>query len=145
MRSSQKVTKIRLPDDESDELFIFGLVSSEPDYKLSLLINRKLGISLRNSGAVELKDEKGNLISFSRFSDTSGAPDQVFSLTSNKSGADLFLRKLKNVDFIFHYSDTYRIHDPAKISEMLKELDGVTGVFRLDTEQLKEKNLRYLQ
>lgn len=145
MRSSQKVTRIRLPDDESDELFIFGLVSSEPDYKLSLMINRKLGISLRNSGAVEIKGEKGKLISFSRFSDTSGAPELVFSLISNKSGSDLFLRKLKNVDFIFHYSDTYSIHDPARISDKLKELDGVTGVFRLDAEQLKEKNIRFLQ
>ncbi|NSW95179.1 MAG: IPExxxVDY family protein [Bacteroidales bacterium] len=144
MRGSQKVTRIRLPDDEQEEKFIFGLVSPEPDYKLSLLINRKLGISLKTTSAVEAEDEKGRTISFSRFSDTSGAPDQVFSLISNKSGSSFFLKKLKNVDFIFHYTDTFSTHDPSRISEMLKELDCVTAVFRLDAEQLKEKNLKYL-
>lgn len=144
MRSSKKVIKIQLPEDKNEEQIIFGLVSADPDYKISLLINRKLGISLKTANPVEITDEKGNIISFSRFSDMSGAPDQVFSLVSNKSGNNYLLRKLKNVDFLFQYSDFYRSYDPLRITEILKELDSITGVFRLDTEQLKEKNIRYL-
>lgn len=144
MKGSKKIIKIQLPADENEEQFIFGLVSADPDYKLSLLINRKLGISLKTADPVEITDEKSGIISFSRFSDISGAPDQVFSLVSNKSGKNYLLRKLKNVDFLFQYSDFYQTYDPLKITELLKELDGITGVFRLDAEQLKEKNLRYL-
>lgn len=144
MVGSKKVIKIQLPEDDKEEQFIFGLVTSDPDYKLSLLINRKLGIALKTSNPVEIRDEEGGIISFSRFSDISGAPDQIFSLISNKSGKNYLLRKLKNVDFLFQYSDVYKTYDPLRITEILKELEGITGVFKLNTNQLKEKNLRYL-
>ena len=48
MKGRPKVTRIQLEDHIDEEFAIFGLVSTEADYKLSQLINKKLKIALKN-------------------------------------------------------------------------------------------------
>jgi hypothetical protein len=144
MKSIQKVIRVKLKINQQEEFIFLGLVSTEPDYKLSLTLNRKFRISLKNISPVIITDNTGSELTFSRFSDTSGSPDKVFNLISNRSGKNFLLKKLKNVDFIF------QIHDPEneinidRITTGLREIESVNAVFNIDRNIIKDKNFRYL-
>jgi hypothetical protein len=144
MKNSQKITRIHLPVSDHDLPVIVGLVSPDPDYKLSLKLNNRLNISLKNSDPVTIQYEEGKKYFFSKFLDSSVSPDLVFQLISNRAGKDFLLRKLINIDFLL------LIHDPGKtlnleqiISEV-REIDSVSGVFTIDAKTLKDRNLKYL-
>jgi len=68
MKSSQKVTKLKLNTEQDNDYLLLGLVSAEPDYKLSLSLNKKFGISLRNIAPLVLPGDNNSEQTFSRFS-----------------------------------------------------------------------------
>ncbi len=143
MKSGAKVKRVQLKDSHSSNSAIIGIVSAEPDYKLSLALNRKLKISLRNDSPITINENGGNNTAFSRFSDVSGAP-LYYDLTSNRAGKNFLLKKLKNIDFIL------QVHNPSgdetvrKIAATLKEIECVTAVFLIDPSTIKDKYIHYV-
>jgi hypothetical protein len=144
MKRIQKITRIQLKINRKNEYFLFGIVSAEPDYKLSLIINRKFRISLKNITPVRIKSDNGNELSFSRFSETSSIAEVVFTLISNRSGKNFLLKKLKNVDYLFQVSDAENEKNIEKITAMLREIESVIAVFNIDINAFKDKNLQFL-
>lgn len=144
MKGSQKITIIPLHVDDQDKPLVFGLVTSDPDYKLSLKLNRKLGISLKNDNPVSAGNMERADTGFSRFSDSSGAPDILFYLLSNRSGKNFLLNKLKNIDYLFVIHDPNSEKSPANLISRLREVDSVNAVFEIDINTLKDKNLKFL-
>ena len=144
MRSSPKITRVQLEINQNNESVLIGIVSAEPDYKLSLSLNRKLKISLKNADPVMVKDEPGAEKTFSRFSFTAPSHGQGFELISNRFGKNFLVRKLRNIDFIL------QIHNPEspaaveKIISVLRGTESITAVFNIDIKSLKDKNLHYL-
>ena len=141
MKNPQKVTRVKLQIDQIDDFILLGLVSSEPDYKLSLILNKEFGISLKNNSPVILTTSTGSELLFSRFSDTSGAPDRIFNLVCNRSGKHFLIRKLKNVDYVFHIHDPDNKKSISQITSRLRELTVITAVFSIDFVSFKDKNL----
>lgn len=143
MQNTQRVKKVQLKLNQINDFLLLGLVTSEPDYKLSLALNNKFRISLKNISPVEISDDNKSVLTFSRFSDTdiSGI---MYNLISNRSGKHFLLKKLKNVDYIFqiHYSEN--INNINLITDRLREIESVNAVFGIDTNTLKDKNLHYL-
>jgi len=144
MKRIQKITRIQLKISKDNEFFIFGLVSSEPDYKLSQIINKKFRISLKNISPVKITDNNGSETSFSRFSHTNDSTGKAFNLFSNRSGNNYLLRKLKNVDYIFQLHDPENETNIDTISADLREIESVNAVFTIDLNTFKDKNLHYL-
>ncbi|MCX6334523.1 MAG: IPExxxVDY family protein [Bacteroidia bacterium] len=144
MRSSPKIKRVQLIINQNNESVLVGIVSAEPDYKLSLTLNRKLKISLKNISPLTITDDAGTEIVFSRFSDISSSQGQAFDLISNRSEKNYLIRKLKNIDYLF------QIHNPdnevftERIISMLRGTESVTAVFNIDTNILKDKNLHYI-
>jgi hypothetical protein len=143
MKSSQKVTRVKLNIDRNINYILLGLVSSEPDYKLSLLLNKKFKISLKNISPVRLSGDSRSEPVFSRFSNNDVAEDLVFNLISNRSGKNFLLNKLRNIDFLFQIHAENEINLNS-ITSVLKEVDAITAVFNIDINTLKDKNLQYL-
>ena len=144
IKNVQKVKRIQLNVENNDKMFLYGIVSTEPDYKLSLALNKKMGISLKNISPVNLPDESGNEISFSRFSFTDYSDDSVYSLISNRSGKQFLLKKLKNIDYIFQIHCTGSENTNLEVSSLLRETEAVNAVFVIDTATLSDKNLQYI-
>jgi hypothetical protein len=144
MKSGAKVKRVQLKDSQSSNSAIIGIVSTDPDYKLSLKINRKLEISLKNDSPVIFREDSGNDIAFSRFSDTSGSPHLYYDLTSNRSGKNFLLKKLKNIDFIFQVHNPGGEENVRKIAATLKDTECITAVFRIDPAIIKDKNIQYV-
>jgi hypothetical protein len=143
MRNAQRITKIHLSVNEQDIPIVIGIVSADPDYRLSLILNKTLNISLKNTDAVEFQDDKGNNLHFSRFSDSSG-PDWHFQLVSNRTEKEFMLKKLKNIDYLLLLQKPEKNFNPDRILSQLRETESITGVFNIEIRTLNDKNLKYL-
>jgi hypothetical protein len=144
MQTRPKITRLRLNDKADSEFNLFGLVSSEADYKVSQLLNKKLSIALKHNKSIEIENN-GEKLNFSKYSFHPVTPETVsYELISNRSDKTFLLKKLNKIDFIF------QIHDPDEtlnlndISSRLREIEKITAVFRLDPKEIKDKNLTYL-
>jgi hypothetical protein len=144
MRSSPKITRVQLKVNQNNESVLVGIVSAEPDYKLSLSINKKLKISLKNSGPIMVPGEPGTEIAFSRFSDMSAAHGPACELISNRNEKNFLLRKLKNIDYIFQIHNTGNAVVVDRIISLLRGTESVTAVFNIDPKSLKDKFLHYI-
>jgi hypothetical protein len=138
---AQKVTRVKLNIEQSSDYILLGLVCSEPDYKLSLSLNKKFGISLRNILPLKLMDED---LSFSRFSNLHDPENHIFNLISNRSGKNFLLNKLKNIDYLLQISNPESEVDLNSITSSLRELETINAVFNIDVNTIKDKNLHYL-
>ena len=144
MKSAQKIRRVTLNISATNEPVLYGIVAAEPDYKLSLALNRKLGISLKNTAPVILQEENNNELLFSRFSDSSDSSGLVYDLTSNRSGKSFLIRKMKNIDYFLQIHDIDNESDNIRILSLLRETDCITAVFKISTEIIKDRNLKYL-
>jgi hypothetical protein len=144
MKRAQKITRVQLKNSHNEEIAILGLVSSEPDYKLSLALNKKLAISLKNISPIIIPDDNGQELVFSRFSDSKDAPEVIFNLISNRIGKNFLLKKLLNIDYILQVQDPENENKIDQITASLKEMDSITAVFNINENSIKEKNLQYL-
>lgn len=141
MKKPKKVTRVKLQIEQINDFILFGLVSSEPDYKLSLALNKKLTISLKNISPVMICGENEKELLFSRFSDSSESPDRIFNLISNRSGKYFLLKKLRNIDYIFHIHDPENRNIVSEITSSLRKIDTITAVFNINIDSIKDKNL----
>jgi len=144
MKNSQKITRIHLSLNDQDIPVFLGLVSPDPDYKLSFRLNNKLNISLKNIDPVTIQDEEGKFFQFSKFSDSRLAPDLIFQLISNRMGKNYLLKKLTNIDYLLLIHDSEKNIRPENIISQIREIESITGVFNIDSKTLKDKNLKYL-
>jgi hypothetical protein len=143
MKSTPKKKRIILDAGHNEDLLIFGIVSAEPDYKLSLSLNRKMGITLRNTDPLSIRDDSGNELSFSRFSSGEDSDDVSYHLISNRSDQQFLLKKLKNIDYILQV----RSHAEVKslnVATVLRQTEAVSAVFVIDAASLNDRNLQYL-
>jgi len=141
MMKTRKVTRVKLQIDQVNDFVLLGLVSSEPDYKLSLALNKKFSISLKNVSPVKINTDAGIELLFSRFADTSQSPERIYNLVANRSGKQFLIKKLRNIDFILHLHDPDNNDMISKITSSLREIDIITAVFNIDVDSIRDKNL----
>jgi hypothetical protein len=144
MKSRQKITRVQLETGTSNDFSLFGIVSAEPDYRLSLSINKVLKISLKNDNPVVVTSQKKPGLLFSRFSDNSCRHEASYHLISNKSGKDFFISKLKKIDYLFQVCSADNESDASLIAAPLRSIDTITAVFLFNPDEIKDKNLQYL-
>jgi hypothetical protein len=141
MKSTQKITRVKLNIEQNTDYILLGIVTTEPDYKISLALNKKFGISLRNISPLKLTEED---LAFSRFSNSSEHEHVIYNLISNRSGKNFLLNKLKNIDYLLQITDPENEVDLNKITSLLRETDTISAVFKIDVNTLKDKYLHYL-
>jgi hypothetical protein len=142
MKSTQKVTRVKLNVEQNNDYILLGLVSTEPDYKLSLSLNKKFRISLKTIPPVSLTGNNKPDLTFSRFSNNDPTSDFRFTLISNRSGKNFLLEKLKNIDYLLQISDGEA--ELNLITSNLREIDTITAVFNISFNTIKDKNIHYL-
>ncbi|HCI55338.1 MAG TPA: IPExxxVDY family protein [Bacteroidales bacterium] len=133
MKSGKKITRIKL-ENVANEInsLVFGIVSAEPDYKISIALNRKLNISLKKTIPYEIS---GNKQSFSRFIDFSGMPETSFVLVSNKSGDSFLSKKYSRIDYFLKLSGSIHMQESGKLLSSLREINGIVAVFPLKSNE----------
>lgn len=131
--SSKKIRHTLSVDNDRTDHYI-GLVSTEPDYKVSLLINKKLGINLKSDSDV-IKPVKGKEVVFARFAYGSEYSDMAFDLINNYAGKEKLFGRLPSVDFILRIRGTSNYEYIDELSQKLRKIKNLTGVFVLDRDK----------
>jgi hypothetical protein len=144
MKILQKITRVQLKISASEDYSLLGIVTTEPDYKLSLSLNKRLKISLKNNDSIEIKGENGEYLNFSKFSDIKGAPDITFNLIANRSDKNILLKKLNKIDYFFQIHSPEREYNIDHLTTSLRGIECITAVFNLNPDQIKDKNLHYI-
>lgn len=143
MKCVQKITRIQLKTNHMEEVVLYGIVSSEPDYKLSLILNKKLGISLKNISPATINSSDGNELNFSRFSCINGASDEAFTLISNRTGKNFLLKALRNIDYILRVQEP-GLNNIEGLITTLRNTEAISAIFIIDSKSIKDKYLQYL-
>jgi hypothetical protein len=144
MKSLQKISRVKLKVKQNINFVLFGIVSSEPDYKLSLELNKKFLISLKHISPIKLTDKNGHHLPFSRFSYTDTSSELIYSLISNRNGKHFFINNLKNIDFLFQVQNPENEENINLMTSDLREIEIITAIFNLSINKIKDKNLQYL-
>lgn len=144
MKSTQKVTRVKLNIEQNNYYILLGLVSADPDYKLSLILNKKFGIFLKNIPSLSLTGNNKTEATYSRYSYTADNEEVIIILISNRSGKNYLLNKLKNIDYLLQIQISETEASVNNITSTLREIDTITAVFNIDINTLKDKNLHYL-
>ncbi len=119
--------------------FLLGISSSENDYRLSWEMNKILGISLRKGTDHVIKKKEIEQVFFVyTFYD-----EEVYlqySLITNKSENGFLIEELRNIDYFLQIHGDLTDNQQQQIFSSVKNIKGVTGVFKLDINTLKSKN-----
>ena len=137
MRSQGRKSLHKLVIDEEFDHQFLGIVSYEPDYRISLEINRKLGISLSNTDPVEAgREEKAN---YSRFTGKSRYNDLSYQLVSNKAGNNILSKAYPALDYLFVVCGSLNNEIVEETRMLLREIESITAVFVLDGGKLSDE------
>jgi len=140
MNGKAKITRHAIVDSGMPDFIFLGIVSAEPDYRLSVMLNRHLAIDLRHSQTdiceVRGKDETA----WSRFTTT----PLTLSLVSNKSRGKILIRKLKNIDYllVIHNADDGK--NAGALAAAVRKCPEVTAVFVFESLETGDRNLALL-
>ena len=142
MNRDKKITRHTIESGDPQPFIFLGVVSSEPDYRLSVMINMHLGSDLRKCSDEIILDTPSGTQTFSRF--TPG--NLSFALVSNRSGTNILIRKLKNIDFLI-MPGTGQKNDrkeAERMAALIREIPEVTAVFIFDSREITDRNLALL-
>lgn len=123
--------------DDEPGLSIFGIVSSEPIYKIALSLNDRLGISLKYIPPIETESPPGMQLSFPRLADLTMLPGKWITIVSNRDEKNLLFKKLRNIDFIMAlYSSPEEEENYASgLMPVIKNLKTISAVIEIRPAQ----------
>jgi len=141
MKEKPRIRRVRLNNSNIHEWTLFGIVSSEPDYRLSLALNKKLDISLKSCNPLVIHDSHGIEMSFSKFSSSANPAEMNCDLVSNRSLESFLLRKMKNIDYFLIIHDSPEEKESSALLKKLRETEGITAAIKIEAGSLKGKDL----
>ncbi|MDT8400650.1 MAG: IPExxxVDY family protein [Bacteroidales bacterium] len=133
MKTPQKKIRHKLSATDHDSDVYLGLASAEADYRVSLLLNKELGLNLKSNTPVvrNLNLRESN---FSRFTSESRYSETLYELISNDSGNDKLIPKIPSIDYILRIKSLSAAESTDRIIGKIRQIREITGVFKLDKE-----------
>ena len=141
MKHQTKKTKHTLADAGSAKALFLGLVTSEADYKISLLLNRVCEIELSSDKPVVSAITPEDKVSFSHFTSVSEFNNVGYQLISNKAKGKTLSKKYPGIDYILIINGTISKTSKEKIVSELRKNSLVTALFFLETESHINNNI----
>jgi len=135
MKNNLRITRHVIKPEDNHPFIFIGIVTTEADYRLSVFINKLLGISFKHSGELTDDDNPENP-GFSVFSTS----PLTYSLISNKKSGNFLIRKLKNIDFFLVLHDKSKTEKPDVIAATLRKNPDITAVFIFNSQEIRDKN-----
>ena len=119
-----------------ENIFVFGIASSEPDYKLSWLLNTRLGTKLVKSDDFKYLNKNKLEEVYSIYCEIDAENEMAVYLLVNKGIQTYFLEKLRNIDFLFVVKGQDIEKTTSNFTSKLKAIDVISLVV-LDNSALK--------
>lgn len=130
---------IKLNIKPTFDFLLIGIVSSEPIYKLSFLINDMLQIQLKESDQIKNYHQKRNVYqAFELFTYINSETEERIDLIHNKGAQGFLIEEQKQVDFWLKIENGSL--ESTKIIAALKTLKNISLVLEIKPDSLKSKN-----
>lgn len=140
MGNPSKITRVTISAGNEESFVFFGIVTSEPDYTISLRINKKAGISLRHSKDEVTLRSGSETITFQKFV----TPDHNYALVSNRSGKHFLLTRPGKIDLLFSSRDANKANAEV-LAALLRTVQGITAVFVFESSDIRDKNIEMIR
>jgi hypothetical protein len=141
MKLSGKKTRHKLQVSDETNLIFLGLVTPEPDYKISLILNNTIQTRFKSSESINIVRDDNIDCSFSRFTSKSEINDLNFELISNRSGACIIDKKLNGLDYLLIVRGHNSSLTKDDLINLIRENGAITGVFDLDKKKSIADNI----
>ncbi len=129
MKSQRKKIRHKLLVTDTAGDWLLGLVTTDPDYKTSLLLNSTLNIRLKASQPVTIESGDNGKCSFSRFTSLSETSEISYFLVANKAENCLLNRQYPAIDYFLLIRGN---NAEEQIIEAIRKTVEITAVFRLE-------------
>jgi len=121
---------------------ILGIISDEKDYKLVWNINNNLKWDFVREENYQLYNNKSKSErQFPHFSFTNDENYTTYKLLANKHEGLPLLEELKNIDYLLIIYDESGSENIPELTEKLKKIDSIRGVFHIKPDILRNKEL----
>ena len=140
MKEKERITRHNIAAPEPAEFLFLGIVTPEPDYRLSVILNRQLGISLQHNSNDIIGGSGAGAPHFSVFS-TSPA---LLSLISNKSDGYILIKKLRTIDFLLVIHGVPDRVKADNLAALIRKNQDITAVFVFSSTAINDRYIRLL-
>jgi hypothetical protein len=132
-------TKIHTLTGENDFCLI-AIASHLSDYKISWLLNEEFNFRFSQSDDLivsETKTNNNSKFTVFLFEDT----DSAYTLFSIRSGNNVLLKSIKNIDYILKYHGPLSDNHIDNLMDRMKKMKNILTVFKIDLKSLKPKEI----
>lgn len=130
---------IRLSEEDKFDFIVVGIVCHLRDYRLSMALNKKLGINLSKQDEYTVFNNKRMEDQFFSFYEYLNEDEDRYNLICNKSQKGFLLPEQNQVDFLFLVSTTRMRLDESVLVATIKEIPIVLAAFKFDALKLKSR------
>lgn len=140
MNRGKKITRHIIPAVDVPHFLFLGIVSAEPDYRISVMLNRRLGAGLRKCDKDVTTVAESGEHRFSCF--VSETP--AVTLVSNHGEGGILLHKLRKIDFFLVIAGAPDQNRAEGLAKSVREIPGVTAVFIFSSRSVNDRNVSLL-
>lgn len=140
MKDGEKVTRHTIFSAEPAEFLFLGLVTAEPDYRLTVMLNRQLGISLQHSSNDIVSGAGENALHFSVFTTS----PLILSLITNRIPGNFLIRKLKTIDYFLVIHGAPERARADNLAAQIRKNPDITAVFVFNSTLIADRNIKLL-
>lgn len=129
---------IKIKPDNNFHFLLFGLVTTEPIYKISWQINEQLNILLKETNPLQVYNQKKQAVQeFVKFSFYT--PEELnYHLIHNKGNQGLLIEEQKQTDYFLKIEDTNL--NAKHLIKKLKLIKNISLAYEIEPGSLKSKN-----
>ncbi len=140
MNREKKITRHTIPSEDIPQFLFLGIVSAEPDYRISVMLNRHLGAGLRKCANDVAAVTNSGETRFSCF--VSDMP--AFTLVSNHCGGNILIRKLRKIDYFLVIGGAPDENRAENLAGSIRQIPEVTAVFVFNSRTVNDGNASLL-
>lgn len=140
VKDREKVTRHTIFSAEPAEFLFLGLVTAEPDYRLTVMLNRQLGISLQHSNIDIVAGSGGEAPHFPVFTTS----PLILSLVTNRFPGNFLIRKLKTIDYFLVIHGAPDRTKADNLAAQIRKNPDITAVFVFNSTMITDRNLKLL-
>lgn len=132
------MAKFTLSFDEEYPYYLIGINASAKDYRICWSINKALNIALKREDSIDVHSKNKDIIAHSFFVYTNEELNLKYRLIENKHGISRFLSEVQQADYLLIIDESESV-DTEEILQKIKEIRQVLLVFKIDIDDLKNK------
>lgn len=134
-----KKHKLKIDFTSEPDLFLVGISSTEPDYKVCWDINKTFIISLTKTDDHIIHNKTREKISFTKFLFIDENNLNSFTLIRNKENNYFLLEDLKKIDYVFIVKGEFSDEEKQSFLNLLRKSPIITAAIEFSSEKVRYK------